>query len=183
MSADAPLTETMADRYAHLLAGFAERCARMTAEIETRFQETDDPLAAARLCMAMHAMGRSLRQTIGLAHRLEQDVLKAQRQADGESRTANERQVAQRAARIRTHLQHIAWTEYEAEDDAAALDDLDADSLIRNLVAEAAEDPDFATGPLEPILARLEDRLRDILDRCLAPASAQPRTPALADSS
>lgn len=176
MSAPPPVGETNAERYARLLSGFAERCGRMSADIEDRFQATEDPMVAATLAQAMHAIGRSLRQTIALALRLEREAATIHRQALDEAKAERAEQITQRSARVRSAVEQLLWTEYEGVDCEEDLDGLDTRALIRNLIHEAAEDPGFLDGPVEPIIEHLQASLRHILDSCLG--EAPPSSPA-----
>ena len=118
---------------------------RFAARIEALPQDADDKAMA--LARSYQRMARSYRQSIALQARLRRE-LKAEarddaRHADHERR----RQVSDHQAAIKARVRSLIWDEHE-EERAEQVDE-----LLYDLVADAAERPDFLEHPVDAHVA------------------------------
>jgi hypothetical protein len=136
-------SEDMADA---MLGRFAELSLELAAGLQARALATQDDEQAARIASAFHQVGRSLRQSLALRAKLQQEAREDARREDQVRRD-------DRKARVRKPLEREVWREFRG---------YDAQNLCRELerfVEEEAEDPDFMDADVEAMIAALRARL------------------------
>jgi hypothetical protein len=106
-----------------------------------------------RLADAFHKVGRGVRQSLALHARMERDAVAPPAPAAAE---AEEARREARAARIRSHVERLIWTEREKlEEEPSALR-----IQLRALVATESRAEDFLETDPDLQVARLCDALR-----------------------
>jgi hypothetical protein len=117
------------------------------------------------LSLAFHRISRSVRQTLALESKLERE----RRRLDLEDRRDVERrvetEVSHRKAQIRLAVERAVWTEAEGLEAERLLDDLD------DLLEERAFGDGFLDGPVETLIARIQDDLGLAAANARAPAA------------
>jgi len=129
-----------------MLSRFAELSLELAAGLQARALATEDDEQAARIASAFHQVGRSLRQSLALRAKLQQEAREdAQREAQARR--------DDRKARVRKPLEREVWREFRG---------YDAENLCRELerfVEEEGEDPDFMDADVDAMIASLRARL------------------------
>jgi hypothetical protein len=151
------------DAYAPYLREIAGLSVTLARELHNRAIESEDNDQCARLASAFHKVTRGLRQTLALAAKLEQDYVRAEREAQPERDRRHKAKVAERHTKLHRVMQKTIWDEAESPDHAE-----DLIEFLFDVLKEEAESESFLDEPIETQI----DRIRLTLDLPVATEEA-----------
>ena len=147
-----------AERIDAMLSVMAEVCLESVVEAGQRQKAAEDFEAFERSGRTLQRACRNLRQTIAMKQRFDREELQKACEARKAAETArldtertHERAVARRRNQVSAHFSRVLWNEYEADDSAELLDEVE--TRLRDL----AFDDDFLETPLDTLIQRLAD--------------------------
>ncbi len=145
-------TEKM-ERQDRILGELSELGLTLARGLHARALAAETAEEAQAFSLAFHRISRSVRQTLALESKLERE----RRRLDLEDRQDAQRRVeagvSQRKAQVRFAVERAIWTEAEGVEAERLLDELD------DLLEEGALGDGFLDGPIETLIARIQDDL------------------------
>jgi hypothetical protein len=141
------------ERQDRILAELSELGLTLARGLHGRTLAAETAEEAQALSLAFHRISRSVRQTIALETKLDRERSRQDHDDRREAARRNEASATRRKAQVRLAVERAIWTEAEGLEAERLLDELD------DVLEEGALSDGFLDGPVETLIARIQDDL------------------------